>query len=59
MPLILFAAFVGAIFTGIFVAVVADLRKGRLVERFQIERLLDRPLLGEVDLRLLPRHRLK
>ncbi len=59
VPLILFAALVGAIFTAVFVVVVADLRKGRLVERFQIERLLDRPLLGEIDLRLLPRHRLK
>ena len=59
VPLILFAAFVSAIFAGIFVAVLADLRRGRLVERFQIERMLDRPLIGEIDLRLLPRHRLK
>lgn len=59
VPLVLFAAFVAAAIAGIFMAVVADLRRGRLVERFQIERLLDRPLLGEVDLRLLPRHRLK
>ena len=59
VPLILFGAFVSAIFAGIFVAVLADLRRGRLVERFQIERMLDRPVIGEIDLRLLPRHRLK
>ncbi len=59
VPLIIVAAFIAALFAGVFFAVVADLRKGRLVERFQIERMLDRPLLGEIDLRLLPRHRLK
>ena len=59
VPLILLSAIVAAIGAGTLVAVMADVRRGRLVERFQIERLLDGPLLGEVDLRLLPRHRLK
>lgn len=58
-PMLLLAAFLASLLAGGFSAVVADLRKGRLVERFQIERMLDRPLLGEIDLRLLPRHRLK
>lgn len=59
VPLILISAILAAACAGTLAAVMADLRHGRLVERFQIERLLDRPLLGEVDLRLLPRHRLK
>ena len=31
-------------------AVLADVRAGRLLERWQIERLLDRPILGEIAL---------
>jgi hypothetical protein len=31
-------------------------RKGRLLERWQIERLLDRPILGEIALPRLEAH---
>lgn len=55
MPLLLLASFVAAFFAAVLVAVVADVRSGRLVERWQIERLLDRPILGEMVLSPLPR----
>jgi hypothetical protein len=50
VPLVVLAAFLAAILCGLLFAVLADVRKGRLLERWQIERLLDRPILGEVAL---------
>ena len=35
-------------------AVVADVHAGRLVDRWQVERLLDRPIIAEIDLPRLP-----
>jgi capsular polysaccharide biosynthesis protein len=43
-------AFITAMLCGILFAVLVDVRKGRLLERWQIERLLDRPILGEIAL---------
>jgi hypothetical protein len=57
VSLILIASFVSAILGAAVVAVVADVRSGILVEPWQIERLLDRPILGEVVLPQLPRPR--
>jgi capsular polysaccharide biosynthesis protein len=50
VPLVILAAFVAAVLCGLLFAVLADVRKGRLLERWQIERLLDRPILGEIAL---------
>ena len=52
--LVLLAAAVAAVFCGILVAVWADVRAGRLCERWQIERLLDQPILGDIELAQLP-----
>jgi hypothetical protein len=56
VPLVVLAALVAALLGAVFVAVVADVREGRVVERWQIERLLDRPILGEVEVPRLWRH---
>jgi capsular polysaccharide biosynthesis protein len=56
VPLLLFAAFLAAVIGAIVVVVVVDVREGKLVERWQIERLLGRPVLGEVEVHQLPRH---
>jgi hypothetical protein len=55
VALILIASLVSALLGAAVVAVVADVRSGLLVEPWQIERLLDRPILGEVVLPQLPR----
>ena len=57
VPLVLLGALVVAIFGAVLVVVVADVRSGLLVERWQIERLLDRPILGDVAVPMLPRAR--
>jgi hypothetical protein len=54
VPLMLLAALVAAIVCSIVVVVVADVRSGRLCERWQIERLLDQPILGDVEVARLP-----
>ncbi len=51
---ILMAGFFGGLFVGILAAVVSDVLSGRLVERWQVETLLDKPILGEVNVRALP-----
>lgn len=56
VPLVLMAACVAALFAAILAAVMADVRAGRLVERWQIERMLGRPILGEIHPAQLPRH---
>jgi len=38
------------VFCAVLFAVLVDVRRGRLLERWQIEALLDRPVLGEVSL---------
>jgi uncharacterized protein involved in exopolysaccharide biosynthesis len=50
VPLVTLAAFIAAILCGLLLAVLVDVRRGRLLERWQIERLLDRPILGEIAL---------
>jgi uncharacterized protein involved in exopolysaccharide biosynthesis len=54
--LVLLAGFVAAVFVAILVVVVADIRSGVVVERWQIERLLGRPILGDVAIAALPKH---
>lgn len=48
VPLVLVATVLAAIFASILAAVVADLRGGRVLERWQLEKLLGRPILGEM-----------
>jgi uncharacterized protein involved in exopolysaccharide biosynthesis len=48
--LLLLLALFAAAALSIVVATVADVRAGRLVERWQIETILGRPILGELDL---------
>jgi hypothetical protein len=57
VPLVLLAGLVAAVVVAILVVVIADLRSGVVVERWQIERLLGRPILGDVAVAELPAHR--
>jgi len=50
VPVVLLAAVVAGILCSILFAVVVDVRAGRLLERWQIEQLLGRPILGEITL---------
>jgi capsular polysaccharide biosynthesis protein len=50
IPVVTLVAFVVSILCGLLLAVLVDLRRGRLLERWQLERLLDRPILGELAL---------
>ncbi|MBS2021455.1 MAG: hypothetical protein JST92_03540 [Deltaproteobacteria bacterium] len=47
VPIIL-GAFVAGLLLGVFAAALADVRSRRIYERWQVERLLDMPVLGEV-----------
>jgi hypothetical protein len=50
IPVVTLVAFVVSILCGFLLTVLLDLRRGRLVERWQLERLLERPILGELAL---------
>lgn len=50
IPVVTFVAFVVSIVAGLLFVVLVDLRRGRLLERWQLERLLERPILGELAL---------
>ncbi len=50
IPVVTLVAFVVSILCGLLLAVLVDLRRGRLLERWQLERLLERPILGELAL---------
>jgi uncharacterized protein involved in exopolysaccharide biosynthesis len=54
VPLILIVAFLASLVSALVIAVIADVASGRLVERWQVERMLDRPILGDVELARLP-----
>ena len=58
-PLVVIAGLVGGLLVGIFAAIVADVRKGRFVERWEIERALDLPTLGEIELAALEEHKIE
>jgi uncharacterized protein involved in exopolysaccharide biosynthesis len=47
-PVVLLMALLAATFCSLLFAVLADVRAGRLLERWQIEHLLERPILGEI-----------
>jgi hypothetical protein len=50
IPVVTLVAFVASILCGFLLTVLLDLRRGRLVEPWQLERLLERPILGELAL---------
>lgn len=56
MLVLLGALLLGGIIAAI-AAILKDVRKGVLIERWQVERLLDRPVLAEIDVPALPRAR--
>ena len=55
VPLILLGALLGGVLSALLAAIVADLRRGVFVERWQVERILDRPVLAEIEIPALPR----
>jgi uncharacterized protein involved in exopolysaccharide biosynthesis len=57
--LVILAGLIGGLFVGIFAAVVVDIRRGRFVEKWQVERTLDLPTLGEVDYAALEQHKIE
>ncbi len=50
IPVVTLVSLVVAILCGLLLVVLVDLRRGRLLERWQLESLLNRPILGEVAL---------
>jgi uncharacterized protein involved in exopolysaccharide biosynthesis len=50
VPLVTLAALIAATLCGLLFAVLADVRAGRLLEQWQLERLLDRQVLGAITL---------
>jgi uncharacterized protein involved in exopolysaccharide biosynthesis len=50
VPLLLVATLLGALAAATLACVVSDVRAGRLVESWQLERVLGAPLLGDVSL---------
>jgi uncharacterized protein involved in exopolysaccharide biosynthesis len=50
VPIVLLVALVAAMLCGLLCAVLADVRGSRLLERWQIQQILDRPILGEIEL---------
>jgi uncharacterized protein involved in exopolysaccharide biosynthesis len=50
VPVVLLAAVVAGIFCALLFAVMVDIRTDRLLERWQIEHLLDLPILAEIAL---------
>ena len=50
VPLVVLVALLAGLLGGLLLAVLADVRRGRLLERWQIERLLERPIIGDIAL---------
>lgn len=50
IPVVTLVALMAALFCSFVVVVWTDLRRGRLLERWQIERALGRPIIGEIAL---------
>jgi hypothetical protein len=57
--LVVLAGLIGGLVVAIFAAVAVDVRRGRFVERWQVERALDLPTLGEVDFATLEEHKIE
>ena len=59
VPLVALSGILGGMLVAIFAAVAVDLRRGRFVERWQVERELDLPTLAEIDLATLAEHKIE
>lgn len=57
--LVTLAGLAGGVLISIFIAVAMDLRRGRFVARWQVERSLDLPILAEMDVALPADHRIE
>jgi hypothetical protein len=57
--LVVLAGLVGALLLSLFAVVWVEVRKGRFVARWQVERALDLPTLAEIDLALLAEHEIE
>jgi capsular polysaccharide biosynthesis protein len=55
-PAIMLAALFGGLLVALIAAVGADIRNGRIIEGWQIERMLERPVLGAIDVPALAEH---
>jgi hypothetical protein len=53
-PVVLAAAVMAGLLMGMFLGVLGDIRKGRLIESWQVERMLGVPLLAEIEMPQLP-----
>lgn len=58
-PLVVLAGVIGGLVVAVFAALAVDVQKGLFLERWQVERALDLPILGEVDLATLSKHNLQ
>lgn len=47
-PMVIISALLGGLFIGIFAAIVLDLRRGKIMEAWQIQSMLDLPVLTEM-----------
>jgi uncharacterized protein involved in exopolysaccharide biosynthesis len=57
--LVVLAGLLGGLAVAIFAAVAADLRSGRFIERWQVERTLGLPTLAVIDLAALAEHKIE
>jgi uncharacterized protein involved in exopolysaccharide biosynthesis len=57
--LLVVAGLLGGLAVAIFAAVAADLRSGRFIERWQVERALSLPTLAVIDLATLVDHKIE
>jgi uncharacterized protein involved in exopolysaccharide biosynthesis len=49
-PIVIAAAAIAGLLLGMFLSIVRDLRKGKIIEKWQVERVLGLPVLGEIKL---------
>jgi uncharacterized protein involved in exopolysaccharide biosynthesis len=57
--LVVGAGLIASLLVALFVAVAADVRKGRFLAEWQVERLLDLPTLAQIDLATIAEHEIE
>jgi uncharacterized protein involved in exopolysaccharide biosynthesis len=50
IPVVTLVAVVAGMLCGLLLAVLLDLRRGRVLESWQVERLVGRPIIGDITL---------
>lgn len=58
VPLVIIAGLLGGLLVSLFAAIAIDIRSGRFLHSWQVERALDLPLLAEIDYAQLSEHRI-